>query len=156
MEEKLNELIRENLPQQIGEQLQKELEDLKQLRQSDKDKDETIKNQQEEIQKLKALEIKQLELDQQQIELSEYKKQLDIQRFEIEKELSVIQAKKESLAERNSDIFSLVNSLTRNTSFRKSVFESTMDNNCGYTDSSGTYHPPKNETKNTTETVDQD
>lgn len=116
----MQEVIRKNLPAQVGEVLKKELQALVSVRETLRIKEESLENFKKEIEKLSrfqdvenAQKSKQAELNQKERELTDKEIKLEISMLKKELEMTQIS---------RVEIKDLVASLFRNLEFRKAVY----------------------------------
>lgn len=133
------EVIKKNLPAQVGELLQKELKELHELRRQKKELEETIVQKNEIIAREYAKNSELQLLVKSKEELEEREKQLNLKEFELK--LILMEKDLSCEKEKTALVSNTLNSLVRNTDFRKTIYGSKTDlgissnSNNGYSNS---------------------
>lgn len=138
LELKLQNAIKESLPQQVGEELKKVLEkakkdeeDLKIARNSIICLEADVKSLKTEIEKYQKFDNRNAVLDAREKEINEKERSLKIEELEY---------KLNSEKEKTEFTKGVALGLVRNTEYRKTIFDSETPG--GYCDSNGTWHYP--------------
>lgn len=156
MKEEIQEIIKKNLPQQVGETLKARLEEADQLEIKLRQVEEKIKNLslsegflREELSKYRKLDERNSTLESREKELETKERNLEIEtlKYQLQSEKDKIEFTK-----------SIAQGLVRNTEYRKQVYDSDSVHRDGYTDSNGNWIPSHyvNTTKSYTETTSEE
>ena len=154
LEQELQESIKKNLPQQVGEVLKQRLE------QADKDAKEVktlfelTKQYKKETETLQqTIEgYKQFDTRNGLLDLAEKELEKERNKFEIEKLTYQLTAEKDKTEFSKSIALGLV----RNTEYRKTIFDSENPGGNGVVDGQGNYHYPIISSRNYSETSTQE
>lgn len=147
MNQEIEEIIKKNLPAQVGEVLKKQLD------QAEKDaatvihQKERIEQQQTEINALSVKLQKHYDLDQREAEIKT--RELNVSDKERAIEVFALQIRLEEANKRAELISGFTAALVRNTEFRKTIFDS--ETQSPFQDVNGTWHYPSPTSKSHTE-----
>lgn len=143
-EQEIQEIIKKNLPAQVGDVLKTRLEQAERdansvanQREQIISKEATIKELEEQLEKYRKFDIRNDGLDKREVELNKIKHDLD---------LEILKA--ELVNEKDKSVFakSIALGLVRNTEYRKTIFDS--ENQAPYYDSNNNWIQPMPVNKN--------
>lgn len=144
--------IEKDLPNKVGKELKKVLEDYESLKKDHEDLKEEVKSksilidqQNDQISDLMDLGIRAKDLKEKEKDIEEREKSMDI---------TILETKLEAAEERAKTVTGFVNSLVKNTIVKKSVLDSSTSG--GYTDTSGNWVDTRTTTRDINETEEKE
>ena len=149
-EQELQEVLKKNLPQHVGDTLKARLEQADKDEKTVKTLEGTISNLNKEISEFKDIIRKYQKLDERYEALNSREKELETK----ERNLEIETLKYQLQSEKDKTAFSqkVASGLVRNTEYRKTIFDSENKGGMGVMDSNGMYHYPMASSKNYNET----
>jgi hypothetical protein len=149
MEVEIQNIIKKNLPAQVGETLKKRLEqadidasELKNYKEAVIGRDKTITELTKKIEEYKQFDVRNANIDAREVAVKEEERNMKVKNLEYQ-----LQAEKEKTVL----IREVTMGLVRNTEYKKTIFDN--ESQVGYTDSRGNWVQPGNINKSLDETT---